>query len=175
MEDLRKQRTKLDQDITEAQETVDLATKEIAECEEEANQAISSPALAAKLTAYWSPSEEASSELRDQYKKLEELQQQLTAGLTDLKKKAEAEANEKKERLAAEDAQRARESQQPASGPRPAAAAMQVDEEWPQDLDSEAVKRVLAEHLAEGAEVGSVTRHLLTAMQTEAKRRRTTG
>ena len=45
----------------------------------------------------------------------------------------------------------------------------------PRDLGSEAVKRVLAEHLAEGAEVGSVTRHLLTAMQTEAKRRRTTG
>ena len=175
LEELRNQRTQLDKNISEAQEAVDLATKEIAECEEEANQAISSPALAVNLSSFWSPSEEASNELQNQYKKLEGLQQQLIAGLTDLKKKAEDEANEKKQKMAADEAQRAAESQQPFNVFKPAAVPMQVEsEEWSKDLDSETVKRVLAEHLAEGTEVDSVAQHLLTAMQA-AKKRRTNG
>ena len=49
LEELLNQRTKLNQNISEAKEAVELATKAIAEFEEEANQAISSPALAANL------------------------------------------------------------------------------------------------------------------------------
>ena len=45
-------------------------------------------------------------------------------------------------------------------------------EDLAKDFESEEVKKVLAEHLAEGADIGAVTKHLLEAAQKEAKRRK---